>query len=119
VPDFRLLPDRLEASLSFNQRNFFCVIPYEAVYLSVSHSIKHGVLFAQSVPVEMLEYFAAEAQKEEEAIQKSSRSPKLKVVAGKTTEGDSDSGSSESIETSTQTNSKDKKSKRGHLRIVK
>src|SRR3989338_313521 len=45
VDDFRVLPDRIEASLSFNHKNFFCVIPFNAVYLMVSHTIHHGVLF--------------------------------------------------------------------------
>lgn len=64
IDDFRILPDRLEASLSFNRVNFFCVIPFDAVYLFVSHSIKFGVFFEQSVPPEMVAYFAAETQKE-------------------------------------------------------
>lgn len=115
VSDFRVLPDRLEASLSFNQRNFFCVIPFEAIYLTVSHSIKHGVLFAQSVPIEMLEYFAAEAQREE-SLKSESSEPKFKVVAGKTSSTDDGAGMDQVI----QSTSKDSKpAKRAHLRLVK
>ncbi len=114
VADFRVLPDRLEASLSFNQRNFFCVIPFEAIYLIVSHSIKHGILFAQSVPIEMLEYFAAEAQREE-SLKSESSEPKFKVVAGKTSSTTEEAVGMDQAE---QSSSKDKPAKRAHLRLV-
>ncbi|HLD44548.1 MAG TPA: hypothetical protein VJC18_03875, partial [bacterium] len=62
LEDFRVLADRIEASLSFNKKDFFCVLPYEAVYLMVNHSIQRGSLFVETVPVEMLQFFADEAQ---------------------------------------------------------
>jgi hypothetical protein len=76
IDDFRVLPDRLEASLSFNKQNFFCVIPFGAVYLLLNHSIQRGSLFAENVPVEMLEIFSG-FQKYE---QQQSKTP-LKPVA--------------------------------------
>lgn len=67
IDDFRILPDRLEASLSFNKKNFFCVVPLSAVYLMICHGIQYGAVFADSVPSEMLKFFpqnldASEAQ---------------------------------------------------------
>lgn len=57
IEDFRVLPDRLEATLSFEEGDFFCVIPFAAVYLMVCHAVSRGSLFPQSVPVEMLDFF--------------------------------------------------------------
>lgn len=108
VDDFRVLPDRLEASLSFNQKNYFCVIPFNAVYLIVSHTVQHGVLFTQSVPVEMLEYFASEAQKGTE-VEKLKVAPALNVI---TTEA---VGSGQKVVVS----EKKRPRKKGHLRLVK
>lgn len=108
VDDFRVLPDRVEASLSFNRRNFFCVIPFNAIYLLVSHTIQHGVLFTQSVPVEMLEYFASEAQKQEE-IEKRKVAPALSVISSKKTTNQNNIVS----------NQEKPKKKQGHLKLVK
>lgn len=107
LDDFRVLPDRLEATLSFDKDEHFCVIPFNAVYLFVSHSVQHGILFTQSVPIEMLEYFAAEAQKQQEQDALEAK-PKFNVV----------SGGSASVETSSPAKS-ESKPKRGHLRVVK
>lgn len=57
INDFRVLPDRIEASLSFNHKNFFCVVPFDAVYLLLSHGTQRGSLFIESVPSEMLSMF--------------------------------------------------------------
>jgi hypothetical protein len=62
IEDFRILPDRIEASLSFNHKNFYCVLPYDALYLMLSHRIRHGALFSQSVPDEMVDFFVKEAK---------------------------------------------------------
>ncbi len=108
VDDFRVLPDRIEASLSFNHKNFFCVIPFNAVYLMVSHTIHHGVLFVQSIPAEMLEYFAAEAKKEEVEVKQVKNGPALNVISNV---GNAQTAVDKSIEK--------KPRKRGHLRVVK
>jgi len=112
VDDFRVLPDRLEASLSFNQKNFFCVIPFKAVYLLVSHSIQHGVLFTQSVPIEMLEYFASEAQKEERQFKKAQSGPALSVISQKNNPNPNLSNKDNQSENK-------KPRKKGHLKLVK
>jgi len=108
VDDFRVLPDRLEASLSFNRRNHFCVIPFNSIYLLVSHTIQHGVLFTQSVPIEMLEYFASETKKGEE-IKTSAAAPALNVITNTKTVNRSKNVAVE-IEAPR---------KKGHLRLVK
>lgn len=107
VDDFRVLPDRLEASLSFNHKNFFCVIPFDAIYLMVSHTIHHGVLFVQSIPVEMLEYFATEAKQEEVQVKQVKNGPALNVI--------SNVGSTQTVEMPAE----HKPRKRSHLRVVK
>lgn len=61
VSDFRILPDRLEASLSFNRENFFCVIPFDAVYMIMCHHLQYGIYFNQSVPIEMRDMFVERA----------------------------------------------------------
>lgn len=57
LEDMRILPDRLEATLSFNQSNFFCVIPMDAVYFMLCPALQYGVLYDGSVPKEMLDFF--------------------------------------------------------------
>lgn len=65
IDDFQVLPDRIEASLSFNKKNFFCIIPFEAVYLFLNHFTKQGSLFVESVPEEMLNAFVTSSPKEQ------------------------------------------------------
>lgn len=110
VDDFRVLPEGLEASLSFNRKNFFCVIPFNAVYLMISHTIQHGTLFTRSVPVEMLEYFASDARREERrAFAGAFKSHPFTVIRNEENLSRQDSGPSEQ---------KMQRSK-GHLRLVK
>ncbi|MBF0104371.1 MAG: hypothetical protein HQM16_03480 [Deltaproteobacteria bacterium] len=119
VDDFRILTDRMEASLSFNHKDFFCVIPLEAVYLVVNHSIKHGVLFTQSVPVEMLEYFAAEAQREEEKLKGKKHTHGLCVINNEGKDTGSAGASVKKAVGSSGEGGKSAPRKRGHLRVVK
>ena len=60
IDDFQVLKDRLEASLSFNRKDFFCVIPMDAVYLILNHATERGALFVESAPTEMLSLFATQ-----------------------------------------------------------
>lgn len=119
VDDFRILPDRLEASLSFNHQDFFCVIPFEAVYLVVNHGIKHGVLFTHSVPVEMLEYFAAEAQKEEKTLKKVSKETPFNVITNNNTAAEEEKTSIKRAVGSSSGDAKTAPRRRNHLRVVK
>lgn len=119
IDDFKVLPDRLEASLSFNRQRFFCVVPFSAVYLMVSHGSQIGALFPESIPKEMLNFFTLEqrpfekqknmsvldgaAQPAESALATDAESP-AGERAGRSTEDGDEAASSK---------------KRGHLRLVK
>lgn len=115
VADFRILPDRIEASLSFNRKNFFCVVPLNAVYLMISHTIQHGILFTQSIPIEMLEYFAAEARKEDQTAQMKN-GPALSMIQSQSS-GMPESASKNDTEDLPAQQKSPKK--RNHLRVVK
>lgn len=122
IDDFRVLPDRIEASLSFNMRNFFCVIPFTAVYLMICHNIQHGSLFTQSVPIEMLEYFAEQAKLTEakvaEAKGAQSMPSKLDLPAFNVISGSSVSRAERKAKEPAAHEKKEKGKKR-HLRLVR
>lgn len=116
IDDFRVLPDRIEASLSFNQRNFFCVIPFDAVYLILNNSIQRAGLFVESVPAEMMDILTATGEQEQV------KSDRLKSVAPETNSkrAETPPATLRSPDTATESNTpKDKVKKRSHLRIVK
>lgn len=85
IDDFQVLPDHLEASLSFNHRDFFCVVPFDAIYMMVNHYIQQGSLFLDSVPPEMLDVFAGmrekplDATKSKDVKAKSKKKPSKKT----------------------------------------
>ena len=110
IDDFRILPDRLEASLTFENKRFFCVIPFAAVYLIGNVGIKRGSLFPESVPAEMLTYFFNASEEE-----------KLKQTQGlKVIEGDQPKGEPSNQETANASEpTESSEPKRGHLRLVK
>lgn len=113
IDDFQVLPDRIEASLSFNKKNFFCVLPFEAVYLIINHFIQQGSLFTESIPVEMLESFAGLNQQQVEREQKMAQ---FKVLPSEEKPAEAVALTTESKESKTPEKSKKKK---GHLRVVK
>ncbi|MBU0506228.1 MAG: ClpXP protease specificity-enhancing factor SspB [bacterium] len=80
IEDFRVLPDRLEGSLSFNNRDFFCVIPYSSIYLLVNHGIQHGALFVESVPLEMMDYFTQATT--QHAVEEAKQAAPVRAVEG-------------------------------------
>lgn len=110
IDNFQVHPDRVEASLSFNRKNFFCVIPFDAVYLLVNHFTRQGSLFAESIPVEMLEVFTGLNQQRIEREQKLAR---FKVIEEKPAEAPTSLTEAEQG-----TKEKEKKNK-SHLRVVK
>lgn len=128
IDDFRVLPDRLEASLSFNQQDFFCVVPFTAVYLMVNHEIQRGSLFVDSVPVEMLELFATSEQAQQEE-QKQQVQPVVRLHSIDT-ESNLQKDSSKNVPKLTEQKDKPKKEsskkektnktkQRSHLRVIK
>ncbi|MBI4411429.1 MAG: hypothetical protein HY541_02970 [Deltaproteobacteria bacterium] len=54
IPDFKILDDRLEATLEFGPMNFFCVIPFSAVYSLRPLSGDEMVVFPESVPKDLV-----------------------------------------------------------------
>jgi stringent starvation protein B len=62
IGDFKVLPDGLEATLSFNQIDAFCRIPFSAVYLMICHESQVGALFPESIPKEMMDFFSVETR---------------------------------------------------------
>ncbi len=123
IDDFRVLPERIEASLSFNKEDYFCVVPFTALYLAVNHEIQHGSLFVQSVPIEMLQYFAQEAEGMEQEAEKK-QAAHLNVVEGQAatspkTPSKKSKKQTSKKQTSKKSDDKKKPRKRGHLRLVK
>jgi stringent starvation protein B len=105
IDDFRVLPNCIEATLSFNQNQFFCVVPLSAVYLMVSHGSQVGSLYPESVPHEMLNFFTAESRDEK-------RPSKLAAIAPAPA-----ASSAKSSDEAPPPAPKPRK--RGHLRVVK
>lgn len=50
IPDFKIADDHIEASLSFNRQNFFCIIPLDAIYAFNSKVLEEIVVFPEDVP---------------------------------------------------------------------
>lgn len=116
IDDFRVLPDRVEASLSFNQRNFFCVIPFDAVYLILNNSIQRSALFVESIPAEMMDILAATGEQEKtkpEYLKSVVPESSLKNAEAHPATAHTPNIASESDVP------KEKPKKRNHLRVVK
>lgn len=117
IEDFRVLPERIEATLSFPGGHEFCVIPFSAVYLMVCHAVSRGSLFPESVPNEMLEFFfdpkmknlPQEIKKPFKVIENQDSTQPAPEAAKKTTEAPKTDSKSP----------KQKPRKKGHLRLIK
>lgn len=105
IDDFKVLPDRLEASLSFNHKDFFCVVPFDAIYMMVNHYIQQGSLFLDSVPPEMLDVFAGMRAQPLDTTKSKDAKPKSKKKSSK--------------KTKPVTSELKPIHKKGHLRLVK
>jgi hypothetical protein len=57
--DIRILPDRIEANLSFGKSRSHCIVPMTALYMMISSPTDTGCLFPDSIPKEMLELLMA------------------------------------------------------------
>ena len=57
IPDFKIMDDRVEVSLSFNRKNFFCILPFAAIYILNSTAAVETVLFPENVPPDLLNSF--------------------------------------------------------------
>lgn len=54
IPDFKILEDRVEVSLSFNKKDFFCLLPFASIYGVRSIPAGEFVVFFDDVPAELL-----------------------------------------------------------------
>lgn len=64
IPDFRILDDRVEASLSFNRQRYFCSIPLPAIYAISSKITTEAIVYPDDLPKD-ISLFEAPAKKEE------------------------------------------------------
>lgn len=55
LPDFKLLPDRVEATLTFPEGKYFCILPYLAIYGMTSRFAGETVVFPEDIPPEFLQ----------------------------------------------------------------
>lgn len=81
IPDFKILQDRIEATLSFNRQDFLCVLPMPAIYVIRSHVLPEIIVFPEDVPKNF-----ALVQSPESASQReggATPQPKLIAVTGK------------------------------------
>lgn len=118
IADFRVLEDRLEASLLFDGQRQFCSVPFPSIYMLLNHETNNGYIFPESVPIEMLEFFAQgtpQKSSEEQSQQAKKESP-FKVVTSES----KDVHQSEKTENNkNQESTEEKSKKRPHLRVIK
>ncbi len=111
IGDFKVLPDSLEATLSFNQIDFFCRIPFSAVYLMICHESQVGGLFPESIPKEMMDFFSVETRtgKVDPAAPVPTPTPALAVAKVAKQDSEKEPHKSEEV----------KPKRKNHLRVVK
>lgn len=108
IHDFKVLDEHIEATLAFGEGDFFCRIPFDAVYLMVCQAVSRGCLFPPNVPVEMLSFFF---DANHQHLPEAAKRP-FKVI--------SETSNPQAEPKSTPTNTPPKSEKpKNHLRIVK
>lgn len=84
IPDFRILNHRIEVSLSFNKKDFFCIIPFHSIYAFTSRFTGEIVVFPDSVPKEIFSQTFDEGPPSESSVEttleKIKKRPSLTVV---------------------------------------
>lgn len=50
LPDFKVMETHVEGSLSFNQSPFFCVLPFDSIYMMTSPITGETVVFPENLP---------------------------------------------------------------------
>lgn len=58
IPDFKVLDDRIEVSLTFADGEFFCRLPFDALYVYTSQIAGESVVFPEDVPPELIHTMA-------------------------------------------------------------
>lgn len=77
IPDFKILEDRIEATLSFNRTDFLCVIPMPAIYVIRSHVLPEIIVFPEDVPIN----FSLVQAPESAATREGGTTPQPKLIA--------------------------------------
>ncbi len=54
IPDFKVFDDHVEVTLAFPEGQFFCHIPFSAIYGMTSQPCSQTVMFPTEVPPELL-----------------------------------------------------------------
>lgn len=86
IPDFEILDDRVQVSLSFGGKNFFCVLPYASIYVLRSQSSSEIVMFPEDIPKD-LTVETQESPEAKQAEEKKRKKASFKVLQN---EGDED-----------------------------
>ncbi|MBX7149135.1 hypothetical protein K1X76_08605 [bacterium] len=63
IPDFKITDDKIEASLSFGGRRFFCELPFDALFAVTLENGGEVVFFPEDLPGEFTLYAAGSAIK--------------------------------------------------------
>jgi len=107
IPDFKILPDHIEASLSFNRQRFFCVIPFEAIYAMSSKVTGEALVYPDQLPkdIALFESPAKSEETQSSATEQAEKAPKFTVITN------TDAAPTPAEEVKTQP-------KKGHLKLV-
>lgn len=54
IPDFKIFEDRVEVTLTFPENKFYCILPFDAIYVMTSQIAGETVIFPDEVPQELL-----------------------------------------------------------------
>lgn len=108
IPDFKVLDDRVEVSLSFNKQDFFCMLSLDAIYTLVSQDAGEVVVFPQDVPLELMTVAGS--------VEVIKPTPVFQVVSGNLAQ-ESDP-STEKKEDAANKDVSPKKKNRSHLKLV-
>jgi len=125
IPDFKILEDRLEATLEFfGTMNFFCVLPFESIYAIKSDRIQESVFFPEDVPTDFIlqkkaQDEAKSAPKKEKETEPKKKKPKGRPKLVAVTTPSSKKKKSPKKSTKGTKKKSTKKKKGSHLKLVK
>jgi stringent starvation protein B len=60
IPDFEVRNDRVQATLSFGGRPFFCILPWESIFAVTSSGTGEGQVWPEDLPTEAARGFGPE-----------------------------------------------------------
>jgi stringent starvation protein B len=109
IPDFKILEEGIEASLSFNRVRVFCRLPFNAIYALRSDSAGEMVFFIEDAPTD-LHAPSSEIPEEPQPEIKKPLLQDVSVIGGEV---------SDKKEKNKASGSEQKKKKKTHLRLIK